>query len=1124
LSGFPQLEFHRAGIGLVPDPGSGPDTAIYIAEAPGNQRAVRSCTCAAARRRTCDHLRELAVAMAELERRWPRFATAWEDLFNATAWCRLARLLQASAPQPCATLRVRQLPADGGLQFLSPEGEELACWLDSSPAALRLLERTGKVAPGPRQPEAPDGGPAAAVFDRAGLLDRLARFQITPAERQLSAHGFKTQRQTWEESFWHRLAYHCLREAAEPPGRPGAERADEGQPGAGHAHPSGGPLDGAGTFHPAVEIASGRFTLTFRCRGAPLARCTVPRGQVEAVLRLLVASFPGQEDLAVSPLPLRSILHVSADTRFDRPEVEVRPAIQAIQSNGEARYFARDDRYRYGNLVFLPELGVLATLERPGQERKFRAPAHLKLSRCEVAAFLDTWRDEVATGYVVLDEPLRGQRIWKRFDAVAVSGEALARGWRWLGLRYGFGADSVALADLQQARRDGLPYLETSFGWIDLSAPAFEHLDRLPAPDAAAPVAAGAANPAHPAAAYPADGAADAADNNAEDGQSTDASGSGADRSLPLVELLRLQASSGVPVAAAGDGAPELARLLELRPAAPAGRPAGLRSPLRQYQEIGADWLAFLYENRLGGLLCDDMGLGKTHQVMALMLSLVERGASAAPFLVVCPTSVASHWRNKLRDHAPGLQVLIHHGSQRGLPERLGPGEVVVTSYGILRRDAAELGRRRFALAVFDEAQHLKNPETQSYRAAARLDALLRVGLSGTPIENSLADLKALLDLVLPGYLGSDRAFEERYLRRPLREARRAGEPGAGGGGSGGGMLELGPAAGTGAGVGEAGDAAQPGIAGAAAAELAVLRRLVAPFVLRRSKSAVLAELPEKIEDLRSCLLSADQVKLYRDAIAGRGAALARELEAASGPPPFIHIFALLNLLKQICDHPALALGRLEEADAFASGKWDLYREVIEECLGSGLKVVVFTQYLGMIRLMQRHLDGLGASHVVLTGASGGTEERGARVDRFNHDPACRVFLGSLKAGGTGIDLIGGSVVIHYDRWWNAAREDQATDRVHRIGQRRAVQVIKLITEGTLEEKIAAIIERKRALLGAVVPDEDPGLAKTFTRDELLDLLRWSPVEAQPPADRAPAGAGNAAEAAGSAAAAPAGG
>ena len=203
--------------------------------------------------------------------------------------------------------------------------------------------------------------------------------------------------------------------------------------------------------------------------------------------------------------------------------------------------------------------------------------------------------------------------------------------------------------------------------------------------------------------------------------------------------------------------------------------------------------------------------------------------------------------------------------------------------------------------------------------------------------------------------------------------------------------------------------------------------------MLRRLKTAVLDELPEKIEDLRTCSLSEEQLSLYRQAINTKGVALMEKLRRDKEPLPYIHIFALLNLLKQICDHPALALGDLENYTAHDSGKWDLFQELLEESLQSGQKVVVFTQYLGMIALMERHLEQMGVQSVTLTGAS---RKRGEIVDRFNLDPDCRVFLGSLKAGGTGIDLVGGSVVIHYDRWWNAAREDQATDRLYRIGQK----------------------------------------------------------------------------------------
>jgi SNF2 family DNA or RNA helicase len=209
-------------------------------------------------------------------------------------------------------------------------------------------------------------------------------------------------------------------------------------------------------------------------------------------------------------------------------------------------------------------------------------------------------------------------------------------------------------------------------------------------------------------------------------------------------------------------------------------------------------------------------------------------------------------------------------------------------------------------------------------------------------------------------------------------------------------------------------------------------------------------------------------------------------LKNKNTPVPYIHIFALLTLLKQICDHPALIQTSVENFAVHPSGKWELFKELLSESLESGQKVVVYTQFLGMVRIMEKHLTEQAIGYVTLTGAS---RKRGDIIRRFNEDPECRVYVGSLKAGGTGVDLVGGSVVIHYDRWWNAAKEDQATDRVHRIGQTRGVQVFKLVTEGTLEEKISAIIMTKRDLMDSIVKEDDPGLLKTFSREELMAML-----------------------------------
>jgi superfamily II DNA or RNA helicase len=979
LPPWPHLEFHRCGIGLVPfrDGGSaaGADSAFYIHRPPGSPKPLRSCTCADSRKTTCGHMRDLGAALPEVERTLG--GLDWEASFSRSAWYRLAKLLVEGERSAVSGVEVKAGPGEA-LRFVSAAGGEMVRYLEPSADRERFLERLGKGSDG--------------TFDRAGLLARLALFQKTPEERVLERRGARTIKQTWEESFWHLLAYHAVREWS------------------------------GGTFHPAIDRRDGRFTLTFRLEGQPKLRFTVPRDRVASVLGLLLELQPEQPDLPSRPIPLQSILRATAATELDLPGPSVRRAIRTLQAAGEERIVKRA-KLRYGNLVYLPELGVLAELERAGHERKFRAPVSMKLEKSRIASFEEEAADD-AEARSGRPEPSAERQVFRDYDRLELRGderqprkagdtsgpappaeeddEALGRRWGWMSAAYGFGGETVPLFDLLQARREGLPYFELRGGWVDLHAPAFREAERL--------LGAG-----------------------------------GEEKGLTLLELLRLQASAGAggkDVRLAGSRIEVLERLLAGRPAESLSPLAGLRSVLRPYQARGVDWLRFLWENRLGGLLCDDMGLGKTHQLMALMVALSELQGVAAPFLVVCPTSVLPHWRDKIRDFAPGLRSHLFHGPQRRLPARLRAGDVVLTSYGVLRRSAGDLSAIPFAVAAFDEVQHVKNPGTLAYRAAAELTAEVRFGVTGTPIENALGDLKTLFDLVLPGYLGSDTEFDERYgeVSRPRDNDKRRTE----------------------------------------------LRRAIAPFVLRRLKSTVLDELPEKIEDVRKCALSEDQVKLYRDAVAGQGAELVRQLEEAESRIPYIHVFALLNRLKQICDHPALALGREDEAAAFRSGKWDLFTELLDECLGSGQKVVVFTQFLGMIRLMERHLAAAGVEFATLTGASA---NRGALIDRFNLDPDCRVFLGSLKAGGTGIDLIGGSVVIHYDRWWNAAREDQATDRVYRLGQKRAVQVFKLVTEGTLEEKIAALIDRKRRMMADVVEEDDPHLAKVFSRDELIEML-----------------------------------
>ncbi len=961
---LPELEFYRAGAGLVPDPKeSEPGTALCVSLSALIEEGFGSCSCAAFRRKSaCPHLgrlRELVLKFSHAVG-----GRSWQELFAASRWCRLGQVLAEANGQSCSLVRVSRGESKRGPMtiFHSAQGELVAEWCGGLEVLLRFLERIGKT-PG----DISDSG-------RAALIHKMGLVLRTGEERYFNETGVKSRAQAFEESFYGRLAYHCFREYGEK----------------------------EILFHPAIDRGTGEFTLQCLFKDSePILRLVVPRRQVRSALNLLRREFPDQDDLAIHPVPLRSIFKISSTTELD---LEVRPVIEALQATGESRFYEDNDlaRFRYGDLVYVPELGILAQLERAGAERIFRSPVSIRLKRSQVPGFIEEHRSEIEAGELVLDEPLRQIKILKDYDFMEIVPLAIKRSWYWLSIRYGFGNQSVSLIEILKAKEQGHAYLETYAGWIDLNAPIFHAVDALVR-------------------------------------QGPDLAQEGERIRLSAVDLLRLASANQKPLEVRGQRAAILRRLLDLKPRKPYHTPSGLATPLRGYQELGVDWLRFLYENSLAGLLCDEMGLGKTHQAMALMLWLREHAKD--PCLVVCPTTVISHWRDKIRAHAPGLRASVYHGPERNLDSALREADVLITSYGVLRNDIDRLSRIPMSLALFDEIQNLKNRETQSYQAACAIEAGMKLGLSGTPVENSLEDLKSLFDLVLPGYLGSDEEFARRYIKAPLERV----------------------------------------------AELGNLRRMIYPFILRRSKEAVLEELPEKIEDVRTCALSQHQIKLYRDVLSSKGEPLRAQLTSGAERLSYIHIFALLNYLKMICDHPALVLNRLEDYQRYESGKWDLFQELLFESLDCGQKVVVFSQYLGMIAMMQRLLKALEVTFVTLTGS---TRDRSEVIRRFNEDAECLVFLGSLKAGGAGIDLVAGSVVLHYDRWWNAAREDQATDRVHRIGQKRAVQVFKLITEGTLEEKISAIIERKRSLMNAVVREDDPHLSKIFSREELLDLLQ----------------------------------
>lgn len=474
----------------------------------------------------------------------------------------------------------------------------------------------------------------------------------------------------------------------------------------------------------------------------------------------------------------------------------------------------------------------------------------------------------------------------------------------------------------------------------------------------------------------------------------------------------------------------------------------GLESQLRPYQKLGVRWLWFLYRQHLSGLLCDDMGLGKTHQTMGLFAAVTNffhRYAQGVPlhFLVVCPTSVIYHWKEKLNTFLPNLRVCIFYGSQRTLEEFHDQYDILITSYGILRIETELLSKIPFEVAVYDEIQLAKNQTSRIYAALLKIKAQMRLGLTGTPIENRLRELKSLFDVVIPHYMPNETDYRQLFIK-PIEKENDSKRK------------EL-------------------------------LTRFIKPFVLRRKKEEVLLDLPEKIEEITLCDLLPQQQELYIQLLAQRRESLVHELADENKPIPFLHIFALLSSLKQICNHPAVYLKEPLEYRSYQSGKWDSFQELLMEARESNQKVVVFSQYLGMLDIIEAYLTD---NEIGFAAVRGSTLRRHEQIDKFNQDPHCEVFVGSLQAVGLGIDLTAGSVVIHYDRWWNAARENQATDRVHRIGQTRGVQVFKLVTKGTFEEKIDQMITRKGRLMEDVVGIDDANTLKNLNRHDLMELLQ----------------------------------
>ncbi|MGH3402587.1 MAG: DEAD/DEAH box helicase, partial [Streptosporangiaceae bacterium] len=490
-----------------------------------------------------------------------------------------------------------------------------------------------------------------------------------------------------------------------------------------------------------------------------------------------------------------------------------------------------------------------------------------------------------------------------------------------------------------------------------------------------------------------------------------------------------------------GGAAPQSVRPVEL--------PDHFLARLRPYQERGLSWLAFLSSLGLGACLADDMGLGKTVQLLALEAAHRAEDPSGGPTLLLCPMSLVGNWEREAARFAPGLRVYAHHGPQRlhgeELTAQLGEADLAVTTYATATRDMDELVGHEWRRVVLDEAQAIKNSLSQAAKAVKRLRGGHRVALTGTPVENRLAELWSIIDFLNPGLLGSSEQFRARYAIPVERHGQT--EP------------------------------AQR------------LRAVTRPYVLRRLKTdpSVISDLPDKIEIKQYCQLTTEQASLYQSVVDD----MMDKIENSDGIKRRGNVLAAMAKLKQVCNHPALLLHD-RSAIGRRSGKVIRLEEILEEIIAEGDKVLCFTQFTEFAEMLLPHLAARFGTDIAYLHGGTPKSRRDELVTRFQSADGPPVFLLSLKAGGTGLNLTAASHVIHLDRWWNPAVENQATDRAFRIGQTRNVQVRKFVCTGTLEEKIDEMIEEKKALADLVISDGEGWLTELSTHDlrKVFELSR----------------------------------
>ncbi|MCK4259619.1 MAG: SNF2 helicase associated domain-containing protein [Halanaerobiales bacterium] len=466
--------------------------------------------------------------------------------------------------------------------------------------------------------------------------------------------------------------------------------------------------------------------------------------------------------------------------------------------------------------------------------------------------------------------------------------------------------------------------------------------------------------------------------------------------------------------------------------------PDEIQNVLRDYQKTGYNWLRFLHKYRFSGILADDMGLGKTVQVLTLIKGI----NSDKPSLVICPRTLLYNWGEEIEKFFPSLKYIIYYGNpaeRKRLQEQIDDYDIIITTYSIIGRDIDFLTKKSFVYCILDEAQHIKNYRTKRAESVKNIRAENRLILTGTPIENSVEELWALFDFLMPGYLDTHSSFKKKFLT-PIK------------------------------------DHADVNV-------LNELKQRVAPFILRRNKAEVLTELPKKMVQVSKVSMTQLQEDTYKTILSQVRHDVLSAVQEKGFLRSQITVLSALTKLRQICNHPKLILQDLDEK--ISSGKLEALLEIVREAIASGHKMLIFSQFVKMLRIIEDEFKNAGVTYEYLDGS---TKNRMERVKKFNEDPAINAFLISLKAGGTGLNLTSADIVIHVDPWWNPMVENQATDRAYRIGQKNKVMVYKLITAGSVEEKMLRLQEKKKNIFDAVI-EQNTGALERLTWEDVQELF-----------------------------------